>query len=268
MNRDQFEERVESLFENPADSHERARIEAMVAADPALRARWDELQPALESLAGAGLEPLPPGLHVTLVETARAAEPARVPEARGTSHAASWLSFVRAAIEVRPAFALGGAVAAGIAIGAIGLGLLIGPPGGSPDGGLRAARGLAPSTSASLPPVPDAVATTTLEVGGSHVTLTARRGSGAEVIVRVEAREDGPAVVTLAWDPAVLRWSGARWEGSAPTFEPAAGRLRLPLEAPGENEWVFSERSPGQHTIRATLSAAGGEKEEIMRLPR
>ena len=264
MSRDEFEERVESAFETPGDGRERARVEAMAAADPALRARWDDLQPALEALAGAGLESLPTGLHATLVETARASGAGGRVRSRG----GSWLSFVQAAIQVRPAFALGGAVAAGIAIGAIGLGLLIGPLGGSHEGPLG--RDLGPSTSASLPPMPDAPAITDLDVDGAHATLTARRsprGQQQDVIVWLETRGEG--VVTLAWDPTALRWSGARWgTPDAPAFESGPGHLRLPTAASAASELMFSELVPGGSTVRATLSAASGERGEILRLPR
>lgn len=268
MSRDAFEDGVESLFEHPGDQGLRTRIEAMVAADPALRARWDDLQPALDSLAGARLEPLPAGLHATLIETAGTG-------GRVRSEGGSWLSFVLAAIQVRPAFALGGAVAAGIAIGAIGLGLLIGPLGGSPGGllgnGLRSGQDIAPSTSASLPPMPDASAITTLDLGGAHVKLTALHGGpDGGVIVRVETGgEAPPAVVTLAWDPAALRWSGVRWQASAaPAFESGPGRVRLPVPASAGSELVFSPLVPGGVTVRATLSAAGAETQETLRLPR
>jgi hypothetical protein len=191
------------------------------------------------------------------------------------SHAESWLSFIRAAIQARPAFALGGAVAAGIAIGAIGIGLLIGPLGGSPGGligsGLSAGQQLAPSTSASLPPMPDASAIAALDLDGAHVKLTALHGGPeGRVIVRLEARgEAPPAVVTLAWDPAALRLSGAHWDASdAPPFESGPGRVQLPVPASAGSELIFSPLVPGGITVRATLSAGGSEKQEILRLPR
>ena len=257
MSRDEFEARVESAFGHPEDARERTRIEALAAADPDLRARWDDLQPALEGLAGAGLEPLPPGLHARLIETAREA-------ARGTgrvgSRGVSWLSFVQAALQTRPVFALGGAVAAGIAIGVFGFGLLARPL--SLPLPLRGA-----STSASLPPVADEPATAAIELGEGEVTLTARRGLSDEVIVRLESRAEAPATVTLSWDPAAIRWSGARWETpDAPAFEAGTGRLRI--DATTASEWVFTRLRPDADALRATLSGRRGEKEERLRLPR
>jgi hypothetical protein len=270
MNRDEFEDRMESLFEHPGDPRERARMEAMVAADPALRARWDDLQPVLEPLAAARLEPLPAGLHATLIETARASET----RGRAQREGESWFSFIRAAIQARPAFALGGAVAAGIAIGAIGIGLLFGPlrgPGGLLESGVHTGQDLAPSTSASLPPIADASAITALDLDDTHVKLTALHGGPeGRVIVRLEARgEAPPAVVTLAWDPAALRLSGAHWQASdAPAFESGPGRVQLPVPASAGSELIFSPLVPGGITVRATLSAGGSEKQETLRLPR
>lgn len=263
MSREEFDNRVESLFEHP-DPAERARIEALVDADPALRARWDDVQPALDVLGAATLEPLPASLHATLTETAQGAGGATVPRVRARGTSGSWLDFVRAAIQVRPAFALGGAVAAGIAIGAVGLALLNGLPGEGPHAGQDLGR----STSASLPPMPEASTLTTLDLGEAHATLTVRRTARQQLVVHLEARATTPASVTLAWDPAVLRWSGASWQTSAaPAFESGTGHLRLLVTASG-SELVFVESVSGSSRLRATLSAAGEEKEETVRVPR
>jgi len=256
MSHDEFERLAESAFDDPGDALDRERLESLAAGDPELRRRWDDLRAARVALAGAGLEPLPDGLHEALIGAART-------DAPRPGERASWLSFVTAAIQTRPAFALGGAVAAGIAIGVIGLGLIM--------GGLRAGpagEDLAPGTTASLPPTPPATATTTLDQGGAHVELTSRRAAG-ESIVRLDARDGIPATVTLAWDPAALRWSGVRWEGpDAPPFEPAPGRVVLRIPAAAGSELSFEEIVSGGSAVRVTLSAAGGDREVTLRLPR
>ncbi len=256
MNHDEFERLSDLAFDGRAGAAERERLEALAAADPELRDRWEDLQAARAGLSGAGLETLPAGLHEALIRDARADAPRR-------SERGSWLSFITAAIQVRPAFALGGAVAAGLAIGVVGLGVIM--------GGLRSGRDLAPVTSASLPPAapaPASLSSATLDHGGAHVELSARRDAG-ETIVRLDARDETPGTVTLAWDPAASRLVGLRWESAdPPTFDPAPGRVTLPLPAAAGIELSFEEFVSGGSAVRATLSAGGGDEEVILRLPR
>lgn len=258
MTHDEFEDRVEAAFTRPADGEARARLASLAAADPELGGRWDDLEPALDALAGARLEPLPEGLHATLMEAARAGG------AHGLQRSGGLLSFITAAMQVRPAYALGGAVAAGIAIGGLGYALIFGTAGE----GMKSAGDLAPGTTASLPPMPTAGAITTLDQGGAHVELAARRVEGG-LAVHVDARGDRASTLTLEWDAASLRLAGVRWETSeAPAFESAAGRVRLPIPLSAGSELSWSEIAPGGSAVRATLSAAGGEKEAALRLPR
>lgn len=258
MNHDEFERLADQAFEGRVGESERNRLEALAAAHPELRERWEDLQAARTGLAGATLEPLPPGLHEALIGLA-GVRGARRPEPRG------WLSYITAAIQVRPVFALGGAVAAGLAIGVVGLGLIIGGLGGG------AGRDLAPATSASLPPVPvadapPATASATLDRPGVHVELLARR-VGDETIVRLEARDATAGTLTLAWDPAASRLVGLHWEGAdAPPFAPTPGRVTLPIPAASGIELSFQEIVSGS-SVRATLSAAGGDEEVTLRLP-
>jgi len=256
MSHDEFERLADQAFEGRVGEPERVRLEALAAAHPELRERWKDLEAARTGLAGARLEPLPPGLHEALIGAARA-QGARRSEPRG------WLSYVTAAIQVRPIFALGGAVAAGFAIGVVGLGLMM--------GGLGAGRDLAPATSASLPPAPASTSSTlsaTLDRAGAHVELSARR-EAAEIIVRLEARDATSGTVTLEWDPTASRLAGLRWEGAdAPSFDPAPGRVTLPIPAASGIELSFQEIVNGGSSVHATLSAAGGDEEVTLRLPR
>jgi hypothetical protein len=260
MIHDEFERLADQAFEGRVGEPERGRLEALAAAHPELRERWEDLQAARTGLAGATLEPLPPGLHEALVGATRV-QGARRHEPRG------WLSHITAAIQVRPVFALGGAVAAGLAIGVVGFGLVMGGLGG----GLGAGRDLAPATSASLPPAPVASGPTSsaiVERAGARVELSARR-EAADIIVRLEARDATPGTVTLAWDPAASRLVGLRWEGAdAPSFAPTPGRVTLPIPAASGIELSFREIVNGGSSVRATLSAAGGDEEVTLRLPR
>jgi len=252
MNQDEFERLADAAFDGRDDVRVRERLETLAAADSEQRERWKDLEAARAGLAGTGLEPLPAGLHEALIGAVSMA--ARGPRERG-----SWHSFITAAIQVRPAFALGGAVAAGLAMGVIGLGLLM--------GGLRAGRDLAPATTASLPPIATAAATT-LDQGGARVAFSVRRAAG-ETFVRLDAPESTPATVTLTWEPAALRLRGVRWEGpDAPPFETAPGRVALEFPAAAGSELSFEEIVSGGSAIRASLSAAGGNKESPLRMPR
>lgn len=252
MSHDEFERLADLAFEGRAGAPERERLEALAAGDPELRERWEDLMAARTGLEGTGLEPLPAGLHEALLGVAGA-------ETRRPSGRVSWLSFIAAAIQVRPVFALGGAVAAGLAIGVIGLGMIM--------GGLRSGRDLAPATSASLPAIPSAVATATLDRGGAHVELSARRDAGG-TIVRLDAHAGTPGTVTLAWDPAASRLVGLRWAGpDAPAFDPAPGRVTLHIPAAGL-ELEFQEIVSGGSAVRATLTAAGGDTQATLRPPR
>lgn len=253
MNHDEFDRLAESAFDDPAPRGARERVEALAATDPELRVRWECLLAARSALANAGLEPLPAGLHDALIGTVRDA-PA-LANGRG-----SWLSFITAAIQVRPAFALGGAVAAGLAIGVIGIGLLM--------GGLRTGTDLAPGISASLPPMPPLAATTSIDEGGARLDLTARPTAGGTV-VGILAGDGTPATVTFHWDAAALRLTGIGWASpDAPSFQPAPGRVSLRLPEASGSELMFDEIVPGGSAIRATLSAAGGEREATLRMPR
>lgn len=253
MRRDEFERLADLEFDGRLDASGRRGLEALAAGDPELGERLKDLGAARHGLAGAGLEPLPAGLHEALIGAAGI-------EGRGRSGRVGWLSFLSAAIQTRPVFALGGAVAAGLAIGALGLALLAGGP--------RPIGDLAPGTSASLPPAPPAVSTTTLEQGGARVTLTARR-RGGETIVRLDARDATPATVTLAWDPAASRLVGLRWAGPhAPSFAPAPGHATLRMPEAAGIELSFEEIAGDGSAVRATLAAGGGEHEATLRLPR
>ena len=252
MNQDEFERLAESAFDDRDDVRVRERLETLAAGDPELNGRWKDLQAARAGLAGQGLEPLPVGLHETLIAAVSTA--GRRPRERG-----SWLSFITAAIQVRPVFALGGAVAAGLAIGVIGLGLMM--------GGLRVGHDLAPATTASLPPI-QAAAVTTLDQGGARVAFTVRRTAG-ETFVRLDAPETTPATVTLTWEPAALRLRGVRWESpDAPSFEPAPGRVVLQIPAAAGSELSFDEIVSGGSAIRVMLSAEGDNREAPLRMPR
>lgn len=258
MMHEEFEDRVEAAFDRRSAAEARAKLASLAAADPELSARWADLEPALDALSGAGLEPLPDGLHATLTEAARAGG------ARDRGYGSrGWLSYVTAAIQVRPAYALGGAVAAGIAIGAIGLALILGATGT----GIRSVNDLGSATSASLPPAPADAAVTTLERDDAQVELTTRR-SGSGIVVHVDAR-GSDAELSLAWDPAALRLSGVRWESSRePAFEAAAGRARLPVPLSAGSELSLSEIAPGGSAVQVTLSARDGERQETLRQPR
>ena len=256
MNHDEFEQLADQAFEGRVGEPERRRLEALAAAHPELRERWEDLQAARTGLAGATLEPLPPGLHEALIGVTRA-QGARRSEPRG------WLSHITAAIQVRPVFALGGAVAAGLAIGVVGLGLIM--------GSLDTGRDLAPATSASLPPAlptPIAPVAATLDRAGAHVELSARREAG-EIIIRLEARDATPGTVTIVWDSAECRLVGLRWvDSDAPPFAPTPGRLTLPIPAASGIELSFREIVSGGSSVRATLNADGGDDEVTLRLPR
>lgn len=253
MNQDEFEHLADSAFDGRDDAPVRERIEVLAAGDAELRERWENLEAARAGLGGAGLETLPPGLHAALIGVARST-------AHPRGERMSWLSFVTAAIQSRPVFALGGAVAAGLAIGVFGVGLI--------SGGLRAGQDLAPATTASLPPIAAAMVTTTLDLRDAHVGLSSRRADG-EVVIRLDARDGTPGTVTLTWDPRALRLSGLRWPGfEAPPFESTSGRLGLRIPSASGSELSFEELVTDGGAVRATLSAAGGNREVTLQLPR
>lgn len=252
MNQHEFERLADSAFDDRDDVRARERLDTLAAGDPDLSERWKDLGAARAGLAGTGLDPLPAGLHEALIGAVSMA-------GLRSRERGSWHSFITAAIQVRPIFALGGAVAAGLAIGVIGLGLMM--------GGLGVGRDLAPATTASLPPIP-AVAATTLDQGGARVTFTVRRAAG-ETFVHLDAPESTPATVTLTWEPAALRLRGVRWESTdAPSFEPASGRVILQIPAAAGSELSFEEIVGSGSAIRATLGAAGGNSEAPLRMPR
>lgn len=256
MSHDEFERLADLAMDGRIGAAERERLEALAATDPGLRERWADLLAARAGLAGAELEPLPSGLHEALIGVARAG-------GRHRAERGSWLSFITAAIQVRPVFALGGAVAAGIAIGAVGLGLIAGVPGPGRD--------LAPATSASLPPAPAAPGSTSslaLDEGGAHVELSARREADGTV-VRIDAGDATPGTLTLAWDPAAGRVVGLRWAGEGvPAFDPAPGRVTVAIPAAAGLELTFEELVNGGIPVRATLSVDGREAEATLRPPR
>lgn len=255
MTHDEFEDRIEAFARGDREAY--ARLASLAAADPALAEKWADLEPALRALAGARPEPLPEGLHDTLLLAARTAH---APRRLGR---VSWFSFITAALQVRPAYALGGALAAGIAIGALGLALIS----GSAEQGLRSARQAAPGATASLPPAPAATSPTRLDLGTAHVELISRPAEGG-LVVRVEARGEA-STLTLTWDEAAVRLSGLRWETpQAPAFESAPGLARLPIPLASGCELSFSPIAPGGSAVRVTLGTAGSETQDTLRWPR
>lgn len=74
------EDLLNRVVEGDATPAERAKLEALLAADPELRRRHDELKQAFQALGAARTEPVPDGLHddiVGAVARAAAAVPAR-----------------------------------------------------------------------------------------------------------------------------------------------------------------------------------------------
>jgi len=253
MTHNEFERLVETAFDAPEDAATRTRIAELTAANPELAAYWEDLVAARNALTGATLEPLPDGLHEAVMAGVRS-------ERRTRRERGGWLGFLSAAISTRPAYALGGAVAAGFAIGVLALGLW--------QGGFKVGERIGGGVSASLPPMESASATTTLEQDGVRVGITVRRIDGGG-IVRIDVAHGPAADLVLAWEPAELRLSGVRWDGpEGPVFDPTSGRVALRLLPGAGSELSFEETVPGSSAIRATLRTPGGDREEMLRLPR
>jgi len=112
-------------------------------------------------------------------------------QANARAQRESWLDTLVAALRARPGMALGGAVAAGMAIGVIGFGAL--------SGGFAAGRALGPATSATLPAMVSDAPATVLELDGTKVELwfTSSANSAGSIRVRLSDAH-GEKEATLA----------------------------------------------------------------------
>jgi hypothetical protein len=252
MNHDEFDRLAEAAMES-GDPRERERMEGLVSTDPELREIWTDLKATQGALAGAGLEPLPAGLHDTVLR-------ALAHETSARRERESWLDTLVAALRSRPGLALGGAVAAGLAIGVIGFGAL--------SGGFVASRALAPSTSATMSTLSDATPDAVLAVDGARVELSVRT-AGDLRDVRVSARATIPARVTFAWAPGTVRFAGVAWSsGEVPGITSAPGSMTLSLAGDLRSSLSFSPPQSGDAVLRVTLGTASGLKEETLHLLR
>ncbi len=175
---------LQRLIEGEASDAERTRLEGLMARDPGLRRRHDELARVFSALRSARLEDAPAGLRDDILRSIRGAAPARTPAARTGRPRLSWLRF---------ALPVAAVAVAAVVLVAERRGGPQAPAGEHTTGALSAAD---PRASLRLGRGPGAVTVTT-EAAGAGFRLHVRNG-GSPVRLVLEARTEGPAVVRVS----------------------------------------------------------------------
>uniref|UniRef100_A0A832HYW0 Anti-sigma factor n=1 Tax=Eiseniibacteriota bacterium TaxID=2212470 RepID=A0A832HYW0_UNCEI len=242
--RDEQERRIQDMLEGTASPGEAAETRAWLAASAEGRAREQDLRETFAALGALALEEPPAGLTASIMAQV-AAEPRRVRE--------PWWAAVSRSFARRPAWGLGYAFAAGVAVGALALGLATGA--------------LSPARHADLP-----VTATLAPPGAAAPGATAALAAGASEVaaalwihedlarLRVEGAGREPGTLEIAWDEAAcgvlaLHWSGAG--GRRVESEP--GRLSLALGPGARCAIDFEIREATQVAFGVTLRSPSGE---------
>jgi hypothetical protein len=247
MNHDEFERLADAVIDGGGTPTERERLTATVSAEPELRERWADLQATRGAFAHAGLATPPADLHDAVLR-------AVAHETHERSRKESRLETLVASLRARPGLAIGGAIAAALAIGVIGFGAL--------TRGFITGRTVGPGTSATMSPLSSTASATTLELDGTQLEVTGS-GGAHERHVHLSAHGAGTVTATLEWDPAGLRLNDT-------TLNPdgLADRATLRIEGSVVRDLSFVSLRAGDASIRVRLRGAHDEKHATLALPR
>lgn len=242
--RDEQERRIQDVLEGTASPGEAAETRAWLASSAEGREREQDLRETFTALGALALEEPPAGLSASIMAQV-AGEPRRVRE--------PWFAGVARSFVRRPAWGLGYAFAAGVAAGAVVIGLATGSL--SPVN-----RADLPVTATLAPPgvaAPDAAATL---AAGSSEAAVALWTLGDTARLRLEGAGREPGTLEIAWDEAAYGVSALHWSGTgARRVESQPGRLSLAL-APGARCAIdFEIREAAEGAFGVTLRSPSGE---------
>jgi len=213
-------------------AEERAALHQRLRVDPALRAEHEKLVDVRRRLNQVGLVDPPPGLRQSILRAIRESAPREM---------GSW-AWLGPLLVRRPAFALGSALAVGLACGILVTGLLTGGSLPAVDESSVAGTMLPRGVRGDLPVV-DRVR---LEGAGLRAEAVARRASGVVVAdLVIEPPRTAEVFVETGGSGLVARGF------EAPGGLPAAGAV---LEAAGV---YIADAPPGRYLFVLTPTAAG-----------
>ena len=240
---ERHEQLIHEILEGDASPAQRAELERLIAADPEIRARHDEMSSVFRLLAEAPDPGVPDDLHAGIVRAIAAEPPHGVPESRATGlrRGSRW--------PVLGAFLAGAATASLLVVAA-----LRGPYTGRPGTGDLASGTLAPLE----PARGRLVSNNSFTARDGRIEWVVRRsGSSVEIDVRVQ----GDRAVDLGFDyPAdSLDLIGLQWSGPPlGTGSMGVGRLTVGGVRPGSLVIKFTSRGPADALIHTRVGGQAG----------
>ncbi len=231
---------IHEVLEGDATPAQRTELEQLVAADPEIRARHEELSAVFRLLGEAHDPEVPQELHADIMR-AVAAEPPHGIRAR------------RPAWNLLPLF---GAFSAGAVVAA----LIIVPALRGPTSKLLGDHALL--TSGTMAPVErdrgTVVSMQSMTTPGGSIAAVAWR-SGNRIQLELDVQGDHPAEIAVDYAPEALGITAMRWPHEV--IEPAtvsAGHLMIRVTRPGPFVLEFVAKAQADSPIH--IRAAGGEE--------
>jgi hypothetical protein len=193
-----IEQLMHDVLDDVATTEQKARLDLLIAGDPAVRERFELLQEMFQTLERVPMEEAPRDMHAAIMQT--------IEHDAGRTRHPGWMANLADAFRARPvpAFAMGL-----VSVSAVGLLLWAGM---GEDGALL--NGADQPLTGTMAPIAGPRAT--LESGDARVKITIERGTDA-LIARIAG--EAPAGATLDFEfvtPAVaLEGTGARMARSS-----------------------------------------------------
>jgi hypothetical protein len=247
MNDVGIEQLMHDVLDGAATAEDSARLEQRLAADPALRARFTELQDLFEALNRAPMVEPPAGMHAELMQT--------IESEAGRTRTPGWMAAFADAFRARPvpAFAM-----TAVTIGAVALLLWS----GANRRETLVAGGDAPVTGTMAPRATSRAAL--LESGDARIRIELRREDGALVAT---ISGEAPSGATLGIDfgtavPGVPALFGAGAELLAAGIEPGRVGLRLSGHVDAALRFETPVRVSGDLDV-SLVTAAGAVERKV-----
>jgi anti-sigma factor RsiW len=225
---------------------EREMLDRRMAEQPLLRARHGSVQRLVAALARVGLVNPPAGFAAAVLRAARARDTAGV----------GWAGAIRSVFQRRPAFGLALALAAGLVVGAVGVGLIEAPRLDS----YAAATAL---TGQRLQQAPT-LDRQRLAIAGVEAEASTRRTDvGIEAEVRISA--GGPVDLSVEFDAGHVRAVAVEREpANAGTVTIDANELRVSGAGPGVYRLILASAEPATPPLRVRITSPAGRLEKML----
>ncbi|MBI1798535.1 MAG: hypothetical protein HYR73_02490 [Candidatus Eisenbacteria bacterium] len=254
MRNSELELAIQDVLDGVATRAQSDWLRHRIATDPEARALYDERETLFQMLdPGPMIEPpddLAPGVMRAIGST----------RARHLDHATG-IDWVRGALTRRPIWGWVYGFGAGAAIGALVVSALSGP---RPQPGREAL----PVSGTMAPPtaIEPAVARAQLAAGTARATVELRRTAGA-LWATVATTADGPAELTLEFDPAALSAIAFDWgQHAGDQIEIGPGQVRVGSHGAADARLRLAEGAGRAPRVRVVLRSGGASSSAVAAL--